>query len=159
MNYSVLVILIESRNPSHLRLLYTGLHGHCLNYPQEPSLPVEEPIMYMHLPILGMRIKIQHKEELILYNVSIGAAISLQTEKSGSCQCTYQSLSLLVCNVVYKAGTCLIIFVALAQVYPMPLFKLAQHSHLCKCHIFLGKKESNVEYTLELSLGIGIKGV
>ena len=61
MNYSVLVILIESRNPSHLRLLYTGLHGHCLNHPQEPSLSVEEPIMYMHLPILGMRIKIQHK--------------------------------------------------------------------------------------------------
>ena len=44
-------------------------------------------------------------------------------------------------------------FVALAQVYPMPLFKLAQRSHLCKCQIFLGNKESNFEFTLELSLG------
>ena len=42
--------------------------------------------MYMHLPILGMRIEVQHKEELILYIASIGAAISLQTKKFDSCQ-------------------------------------------------------------------------
>ena len=105
----------------------------------------------MHLPTLGMRIKVQHKEELILYIASIGAAVSLQTEKFGSCQCTYLNLPLLVRNVVYKAGTCLIIFVALAQVYPMPLFKLTQHSHLHKCHIFFGNKESNVKFTLSFS--------
>ena len=53
--------------------------------------------------------KLKHKfEELIFYIASIGATISLQTEKFDSCQRTYQNLPLLVRNVIYKAGTCLL---------------------------------------------------
>ena len=118
--------------PSHPKPIATSLSSQFarliwlrafLKHPNKPSaLPLFGCLtvrnlsctMYMHLPILGMQI--QHKENLILY-IQHQCCHQPANWKFASCQCTYQNLLLLVRNVVYKAGICFIIFVALAQVY------------------------------------------
>ena len=69
----------------------------------------------------------------------------------------YQNSLLLISGIVYEACTNLVIFVTLAQVHPMPLFKLTQHRISVNVRLSLVIK--NVKLTLDASLCMSIKYV